>query len=122
MPYVTGEKFDLCNTGWSSFVQTPEVARPESLPKLVIAWAVVSHGDGRCALALFLDVMLMRSTVRKQQVLLHAGPRDGSFSFFVNLDDIVFKPFGTVRGSDLFAVPSFSVKGLIGHDRSRTFF
>ena len=29
VPYVTGEKFDLCNTGWSSFVQTPEVARPE---------------------------------------------------------------------------------------------
>ena len=46
---VTGEKFDLCKTGWSSFVPIPEDVQPESVPKLLITGNIVSYAGDICA-------------------------------------------------------------------------
>ena len=44
---VTGEKFDLWKTGWSTFVQIPKDVEPNSVPKLVVTGNVLPYGGDK---------------------------------------------------------------------------
>ena len=69
---VTGEKFDLCKTGRSSFVPIPEDLQPESVPKLLITGNVVSYAGDICAPTSLQNVQISESMADGHEVLARA--------------------------------------------------
>jgi len=113
---VTGEKFDLWKTGWSTFVQIPKDVQPNSVPKLVVTGNVVPYGGDKCAPAFLQNVKMTGSMIEGHEVLVRAGPLDGAAPFGISFDGSDFKPINTSSSSDIFGGPSFSLTGVISDD------
>jgi len=113
---VTGEKFDLWKTGWSTFVQIPKDVQPNSVSKLVVTGNVLPYGGDKCAPAFLQNVKVTGSMIDNYEVLVRAGPLDGATPFGVSLNGSDFKPVDTSSGSEVFVGRSFSLTGMISDD------
>merc|ERR1719374_443716 len=113
---VTGEKFDLWKTGWSTFVQVPKDVQPNSVSKLVVTGNVLPCGGDKCAPAFLQNVKVTGSMIDNHEVLVRAGPLDGATPFGVSLNGSDFKPVHTSSGSEVFVGRSFSLTGMISDD------
>jgi hypothetical protein len=113
---VTGEKFDLWKTGWSTFVQIPKDVQSNSVPKIVITGKVLPYGGDVCAPAFLQNVKLTGSMMDGHEVLVRAGPLDGASPFAVSFDGGDFQPIDAARGFESFSAPAFSLKGMISDD------
>jgi len=113
---VTGEKFDLWKTGWSTFVQIPKDVQPNSVSKLVVTGNVLPYGGDKCAPAFLQNVKVTGSMIDNHEVLVRAGPLDGATPFGVSLNGSDFKPVDTSSGSEVFVGRSFSLTGMISDD------
>ena len=69
---VTGEKFDLWKTGWSSFVQIPKDIQPESVPGLLVAENVVPYDRDKCDPVILQNVQISGSVTDGHEVLARA--------------------------------------------------
>jgi len=113
---VTGVKFDLWKTGWSTFVQIPKDVQPNFVPKIVITGNVLPYGVDVCAPAFLQDVKLTGSMMDGHEVLVRAGPLDGAAPFAVSFDGGDFQPINAARDFESFSAPAFSLNGMISDD------
>jgi len=111
---VTGEKFDLWKTGWSTFVQIPKDVIPNSVSKLVVEGNVLPYSGDECAAAFLKNVKMTGSMVDNNEILVRKGPLDGATPFGVSLDGSDFEAVDT--GSDMFVGRSLSSKGMISDE------
>ena len=70
---VTGEKFDLSKTGWSTFVQIPKDVIPTATPKLSVTGDVLLFVGGNCALAFLQNLKIADSQMENHEVPVRAG-------------------------------------------------
>lgn len=113
---VTGEKFDLWKTGWSTFVQIPKDVAPTNSPKLIVTGNVLPYVGGKCAPAFLQNVKIAGSQMENHEVLVRAGPLDGATPFGVSVDGGAFKPIDASGSSEFFVGQAFSLTGMISDD------
>ena len=113
---VTGERFDLWRTGWSTFVQIPKDVEPSASPKLVVTGNVLPYGSDTCAPAFLQDVKFAGSMLKHHEILVRAGPLDGATPFGVSVDGAAFKPIDTSSGPEILVGQAFSMTGMISDD------
>jgi len=113
---ITGEKFDLWVTGWSTFVQIPKDVEPNSVPKLLVTGNVQPHGAEKCAPAYLHDVMMMGSLLRYNQILVRSGSLEGPAPFGVSVNGSSFEQIWNANGTDFVSNPHLMLRGKITED------
>ena len=113
---ITGEKFDLWRTGWSTFVQIPKDVAPHVQPELVVTGNVKPFGDEKCAPAYLTDVMLRGTLLGHNQVLVRSGSLEGPAPFGVSVNGSSFKQIRDANGTDFSVGPHFLMRGKITED------
>jgi len=119
-PHVTGlsgESFDLWQTGWSKFVQIPPGVEDWNT-KFVVAGNVIPYnsGEDKCAAPFLQDVQLSGSWLEQSLVLVRAGSLESSAPFAVSVNGSAFKQIDTSNGTEFVARPAFTMWGEIRAD------
>jgi len=112
---ITGEKFDLWVTGWSTFLQVPKNVEPNSVPKLLVTGNVQPYHAEKCAPAYLQTVKVTGSLIDHHEVMVRAGSLETSVPFGISLNGSAFIPIGS-SGSSSFSSQSFSLHGKISED------
>mmetsp|Transcript_52318 Transcript_52318/g.139312 ORF Transcript_52318/g.139312 Transcript_52318/m.139312 type:complete len:295 (-) Transcript_52318:94-978(-) len=110
---LTGQKFDLWRTGWSTFVQIPDV---EEKVNLLVRGNVKAYEEGGCAPAFLQDVELTGAWLADTTIFVRAGSLESSSPFAVSVNGSSFKEITNPSGTDFLSTAGFSVRGEITQD------
>ena len=111
---VTGETFDLWKTGWSTFVQIPQVTSQDPA-KFLVRGEVRPYSADRCAPAYLQQVHVNGSWLGNQEIEIHAGSLESEEPFHVVISG--GEPMYLSRtGETLFDLDGGSLRGQITTD------
>uniref|UniRef100_A0A7S1F1S4 Uncharacterized protein n=1 Tax=Noctiluca scintillans TaxID=2966 RepID=A0A7S1F1S4_NOCSC len=113
---ITGEKFDLWRTGWSTFVQIPKDVATHLQPKLLVTGNVEPYGDEKCAPAYLKEVMLRGTLMGHHHVLVRSGSLEGPAPFGVSVNYSSFEQIWNANGTDFVSTPHLILRGKITED------
>jgi len=118
-PHVTslsGETFDLWQTGWSKFVQIPPDAE-EWNTKFAVSGNVLAYdSEDKCAASFLQDVRLSGSWLEQNLVLVRGGSLESSAPFAVSVNGSAFQQIDTSSGTEFVSRPTFRLWGEIRSD------
>jgi len=107
---LTGDKFDLWKTGWSTFVRIP---RDGPMVDFVVRGNVKAYEETTCAPAYLTDVELSGAWLRDSTIFLRAGSLESSTPFAVSVNGSSFKEITDARGTEFASNSAFSLHGEI---------
>jgi hypothetical protein len=111
---ITGESFDLWRTGWSTFVQIPQLVMEDSA-KFLVRGEVRPYSGARCAPAFLQQVHVNGSWLGHQEVSIHAGSLESSDPFHVTVNG--GEPvYLNVDGETVFNLTGASLTGRVATD------
>ena len=110
MTSLTGEKFDLWKTGWSTFVRIP---RDRPVADLVVRGNVNAYEEEACAPAYLREVEVSGAWLQDSMVFLRAGSLESSTPFAVSVNGSSFKEITDVRGTEFASNSAFALHGEI---------
>lgn len=113
---VTGEKFDLWKTGWSTFVQVPRHVEIHSSPNLLVTGNVQVYGRDPCAPSFLKEVTITGSRFGYHRINVRAGSLESEHPFGISVNETSYKTIRNASGTTFFTSPAFSLFGQITED------
>jgi len=110
---LTGQKFDLWKTGWSTFVRIPDGRENVNL---VVRGNVKAYEEGGCAPAFLQDVELTGAWLGDRTIFVRAGSLESAAPFAVSVNGSSFKELTDPSGTDFLSVEGLSVRGEVTYD------
>eukprot|EP00450_Noctiluca_scintillans_P002055 CAMPEP_0194500044 /NCGR_PEP_ID=MMETSP0253-20130528/16146_1 /TAXON_ID=2966 /ORGANISM="Noctiluca scintillans" /LENGTH=469 /DNA_ID=CAMNT_0039341855 /DNA_START=77 /DNA_END=1483 /DNA_ORIENTATION=+ len=109
---VTGERFDLWKTGWSSFLQIPRSS--SDVVKLQVLGNVQPYFSAQCAPAYLHEVIINGSWLGERTISIRAGSLESNTPLAVSINDQVPMMIDNADGTEFLSDGDLQVLGRIG--------